>query len=68
MAKEDSINFSIKGKELEKLEKWKKNIKGVYGEHGDFDYRFVPTDIGYCVYVYSHLADHEIDLTDYDSW
>ena len=65
---EKELSFTIKGKELEKLQKWKEHIKGVYGEYGSFTYRFCPTGIGDAVYVYSDNAKIEIELTDYDSW
>lgn len=65
---EKILSFTIQGKELDKLRKWKDHIKGVYGEYGSFTYRFCPTGIGDSVYVYSEKANIEIELTDYDSW
>jgi hypothetical protein len=37
---EKELVFKIHGDELEKLRQWQENIKGVYGQYGNFEYRF----------------------------
>lgn len=66
---EKELVFKICGEELEKLRKWQENIKGVYGQYGNFEYRFgYGSGIGIEVKVYSELANVELDLTNIDKW
>lgn len=58
------MTFTIHPDEVEVLNKWKENIKGVFGLYGEIDYIFKPTGgFGFEVWAYSHLADREICLT-----
>tara|TARA_R110000772_G_scaffold5691_2_gene20351 strand:- start:8864 stop:9052 length:189 start_codon:yes stop_codon:yes gene_type:complete len=62
------MKFELNEKQLKKLKKWQNAIKEVFGEYGNFEYRFTPCGIGDGVAVWSELAQKEIDLTDVDSW
>jgi hypothetical protein len=54
---------------MKKLKKWQDAIKLIYGEYGNFEYRFSSGGgIGLVVKVYSELAEAEIDLTDVSKW
>jgi len=58
------MTFTIHPDEVEILNKWKENIKGVFGMYGDIEYIFRSTGgVGFEVWAYSHLADREICLT-----
>jgi len=58
------MTFTIHPDEVEILNKWKENIKGVFGMYGEIEYIFRPTGgFGFEVWAYSHLADREICLT-----
>lgn len=59
-----SMTFTIHPDEVEILNKWKENIKGVFDMYGEIEYIFRPTGgFGFEVRAYSHLADREICLT-----
>lgn len=60
--------FTLSDKEQQDIQEWKEHIKAIYGDYGSYEYRFVPTAIGTCVYVKSGLAGIEKDFTDLDSW
>lgn len=60
--------FRLTDKEQKEIAEWKEHIKAIYGDYGSYEYRFVPTAIGSCVYVKSNLAGVERDFTDIDSW
>ena len=62
------INYTIDDKQEVKLKKWKDAIKEVYGNYGDYEYRFKSCGIGMTVTVYSDLANTTLDLTDVDNW
>ena len=63
------MTFIVQPDEVELLNHWKENIKGVYGKYGDFEYRFKSTGgFGYEVWVYSELAKITLDLTDVEKW
>lgn len=62
------MNFALTKEEVIRLESWKKAIKEIYGEYGDFQYRFRPNGIGVEVTVWSYRANTEIDLTDVSKW
>jgi hypothetical protein len=60
---EKELVFKIDGEELEKLRQWQENIKGVYGQYGNFEYRFsCGSGIGVEIKVYSELAKIELDF------
>ena len=70
---ENEIKFketwTLTDKEHTDIEKWKQAIKDVYGEYGNFEYRFSSGGgIGQVVKVYSEKAKIEKDFTDVDSW
>jgi len=48
-----------------KLEEWQNAIEKVYGEKGQFEFRFKPIDGGFIFTVFSTLANFELDLTDF---
>lgn len=59
------MTFTIQPNEVEKLNKWMGNIKGVYGKYGNFEYTFKSTGgLGWDIWVYSELAKTEICLTE----
>lgn len=61
--------FEIDEDQAKKLKEWKDAIKLIYGDYGNFEYRFSSGGgIGMCVRVYSELAEAEIDLTDVSKW
>lgn len=60
--------FMLTDKQEKEIKEWKEHIKAIYGDYGSYEYRFVPTEIGSCVYVKSNLAGVEKDFTDLDSW
>ncbi len=63
-----SPGFGLTQKQANELYEWKEAIKKVFGEYGDFEFRFTPTGIGVGLAVHSSLADKVLELTDYDSW
>lgn len=62
------MTFTIEPDQVKKLKKWQGHIKAVYGEYGDYEYRFTSNGIGQIVSVYSELAKVELDLTDVSTW
>lgn len=60
--------FTLTDKEEKDIKEWQEHIKAIYGGYGSYEYRFVPTEIGSCVFVKSNLAGIEKDFTDIDSW
>jgi hypothetical protein len=63
------MTFEIDEDQMKKLKKWQDAIKLIYGEYGNFEYRFSSGGgIGLVVKVYSELAEAEIDLTDVSKW
>jgi len=60
--------FTLDEDQVKKLEEWQSHIKAIYGQYGDYEYRFSSNGIGQIVTVYSELADIELDLTDVSSW
>lgn len=69
MAEIQEMNFYIDKDQVKKLKEWQAAIKLIYGEYGNFEYRFSSGGgIGMCVRVYSELAEAEIDLTDVSKW
>lgn len=62
------MKFELDKEQLEKLNEWKEAIKKIYGEYGNYEYRFKHTGIGVSIKVYNDLADTIIDLTDIDKW
>lgn len=62
------MSFTIDPDQVKKLKKWQGHIKAVYGEYGDYEYRFTSNGIGPIVVVYSELAKVELDLTDVSTW
>lgn len=64
----NSMTFKLEPSQVEKLKEWQGHIKAIYGEYGDYEYRFSSNGIGDIVIVYSELADVTLDLTDIDTW
>jgi len=62
------MTFTIEPDQVKKLKKWQDHIKAIYGEYGDYEYRFTSNGIGQIVRVYSELAEVELDLTDVSTW
>ena len=62
------MRFELDEDELKKLNRWKEGIKIVYGEYGDFEFRFRPNEIGVHIIVWSDLAKTSLDLTDVSKW
>jgi hypothetical protein len=62
------MTFTIDPVQVKKLKKWQEHIKAIYGEYGDYEYRFTSNGIGQIVRVYSELAEVELDLTDVSTW
>lgn len=62
------MKFELNEKQIKELDEWKKAIKKVFGEYGDYEYIFSPNGIGCEVEVYSHLAKTSLNLSDIDSW
>jgi hypothetical protein len=60
--------FTLDEDQVKKLEEWQSHIKAIYGQYGNYEYRFSSNGIGQIVTVYSELADIELDLTDVSSW
>lgn len=71
--KEQKMNFTLEGKELEKAKKWIKKQKKIHGENigtiGDrFSYIFTPTGIGVGITILDGLTQEKKDVTNYDNW
>jgi hypothetical protein len=66
--KSKTMTFTIDEDQVKKLEEWQGHIKEVFGNYGDYEYRFSSNGIGQIVTVYSELANVELDLTDIDKW
>lgn len=62
------MTFTIDPVQVKKLKKWQDHIKAIYGEYGDYEYRFTSNGIGQIVSVYSELAEVGLDLTDVSTW
>jgi len=60
--------FTLDEDQVKKLEEWQSHIKEIYGQYGDYEYRFTSNGIGQIVNVYSGLANTTLDLTDVDKW
>ena len=65
---EKVFGFSLTEKQNKEINDWKEHIKAVFGEYGNYEYTFKPTEIGNVLIVYSEIADVEKDFTDVDSW
>ena len=63
-----SKTFTLDEDQVKKLEEWQEHIKAIYGQYGDYEYRFSSNGIGQSVKVYSELANTTLDLTDVDKW
>jgi hypothetical protein len=58
------MTFTIYPNESKILNEWMGHIYGVYGMYGNFEYKFKSTGgLGYEIWVYSDLAETEINLT-----
>jgi len=66
--KSKTMTFVLDEDQVKKLEEWQGHIKAVFGNFGDYEYRFSSNGIGQIVTVYSELANVELDLTDIDKW
>ena len=62
------MKFELDKDQIVKLDKWKNSIKEVFGEYGNYEYRFKSTGIGDSIKVWSDLSKTEIDLTDISKW
>jgi len=60
--------FTLDEDQVKKLEEWQSHIKAIYGQYGDYEYKFTSNGIGQIVNVYSGLANTTLDLTDVDKW
>lgn len=63
-----TMEFKISAEQEKKLKKWQNAIKEIYGEYGNFEFRFRPTGIDDAITVWSDLAKTSIDLTDVSKW
>ena len=68
LKKSKTMTFTLDEDQVKKLEEWQGHIKAVFGNYGDYEYRFSSNGIGQIVTVYSELANVELDLTDIDKW
>jgi hypothetical protein len=48
------------------LNEWQEAICKVFGNYGDYEFRFRPNGLFIGLKVWSDLAKTEIDLTEYD--
>ncbi len=62
------MRFQLDEDQLQKLEYWQEAIKTIYGEYGQYTFKFEPNGIGYGVEVHSKLTNTSIDLTDVSKW
>jgi len=60
--------FTLDDDQVKKLDEWKEHIKDIYGEYGQYEYKFTSNGIGQIVEVYSKLANATLDLTDVSKW
>jgi hypothetical protein len=60
--------FTLDDDQVKKLDEWKEHIKVIYGEYGQYEYKFTSNGIGQIVEVYSKLANATLDLTDVSKW
>jgi hypothetical protein len=60
--------FTLDDDQVKKLEEWQEHIKAIYGEYGQYEYKFTSNGIGQIVEVYSELANTTLDLTDVEKW
>jgi hypothetical protein len=60
--------FTLDDDQVKKLDEWKEHIKVIYGEYGQYEYKFTSNGIGQIVEVYSKLANTTLDLTDVSKW
>jgi hypothetical protein len=60
--------FTLDDKQEKHLKEWMDAIKKVYGEYGNYEYRFRPCGIGDGISVWSDLAQRAIDLSDPENW
>jgi hypothetical protein len=60
--------FKLDDDQVKKLEEWQEHIKAIYGEYGQYEYKFTSNGIGQIVEVYSELANTTLDLTDVEKW
>jgi hypothetical protein len=60
--------FTLDEDQVKKLEEWQSHIKAIYGQYGDYEYKFTSNGIGQIVEVYSELANTTLDLTDVEKW
>jgi hypothetical protein len=66
------MEFKLTTKEIEKLNKWKKELPeipvDVFGDDYQFIYKFRPTGLGISIIVERIYDAKEINLTDFDEW
>lgn len=62
------MKFELCESQLEKLKSWQENIKDLFGEYGQYTFKFTPTGIGDCVEVESQLTKTTLDLTEEYKW
>ena len=62
------IHEELNEKQQKMYDEWLSHIKAIYGEYGHFTWKITPNGITSEVILYSHKANAELDLTDFDSW
>lgn len=64
------MKFELTKKQVKKFEKWKKSIKGAFGEYGEFTFSFRHTEIGEVITVENNLIgpNYHLDLTEVENW
>jgi hypothetical protein len=66
------MEFKLTNKEIDKLNKWKKDLPkipvDVFGDDYQFIYKFRPTGLGTSIIVERIYDGQSINLTDFDEW
>jgi hypothetical protein len=66
------MEFKLTTKEIDKLNKWKKELPeipvDIFGDNYQFIYKFRPTGLGTSIIVERIYDAKEINLTDFDEW
>jgi hypothetical protein len=63
-----STKFELTEKQEKEIHEWRDHIKAIYGEYGNYEFTFIPCEIGNVLKVKSILANIVKDFTDVDSW
>ena len=62
------MEFKLTEKQELQIKAWQEHIKEIYGEYGNYEYRFTPAGIGDGLYVYSKLAKIGKDFSNVEDW